>query len=164
MPTAPDVFEEAKYAKALLGKCSDELLAQLMESKQEPLEKLEQYSKVATDYPSVAALLKSLHVKDPRGEFLSQNPQAETCVKCMRVARNGIKAVAKEIFRNCVPASADTAPLIDAVMSGMLVGTGACSVSSLADLSKGKTWLGCRLRQLTRQARQASVVTFSSFN
>ena len=106
------------------------------------MDKLEQYSTVARDYPSVAALLKSSHVKDPRGEFLSLNPLAEPCVKYMRVARNGIKAAAKEVFRSFVPPSADASPLIDAVMSGVLIRTGACSVSSLADPSKAKTWLG----------------------
>ena len=45
-------------------------LAQLMESKQTADDKLSQYSQVAAEFIPVATLLKSSHVKEPRGEFL----------------------------------------------------------------------------------------------
>ena len=139
--------------KSLLAlKC----LAELMESKDGALQKMESFSHVMTEFGSVAAVIKSSHVKEPRGEFLAACPHADMCVKYTRVVRNGVKTAAKEIMRNFLPSSAECSSMVEAVLSGVLVGEGACSVTTLANPAKPKVWLGLAGVPASEVARASS--------
>ena len=103
--------------------------------------KLASYAKVATNVASIAALLKASHVKDPRGEFVLLCPEAELCVKLLRVVKNGVKTALKAINRRFLP-GVDTSSLVEAALAGQLIGDGACTVADLALATKAKVWLG----------------------
>ena len=131
------VAKDPKTMRAL--KC----LSELVEGKQSAIEKLTHYSTVATEFPEVDMLLKSSHVKEPRGELLTSCPEADECVTLVRVARNGVRAAAKELFRRYLPPHVgDATPLVEAAFGGILVGEAACTVSHLAKPDKAKPWLG----------------------
>ena len=103
--------------------------------------KLASYAKVATNVASIAALLKASHVKDPKGELVLLCPEAELCVKLLRVVKNGVKTALKAINRRFLP-GVDTSSLVEATLAGQLIGDGACTVADLALSTKAKVWLG----------------------
>ena len=110
-------------------------LSALFESKESETVKLTSYAEVATKMTSVAALLKASHVKEPRGEFVSLCPEAETCVRLLRVVKNGVKSAQKAILRRFLP-GVDTSSLVEAALAGQLDGDGACTVADLALATK----------------------------
>ena len=117
-------------------------LSALFETKESETVKLATYATVATNMQSIAALLKASHVKEPRGEFSALCPQAELCVRLLRVVKNGVRSAQKAILRRFLPPSADTSSLVEAALHGQLGGESACSVSELALATKPKVWLG----------------------
>ena len=116
-------------------------LASLFETKESETVKLASYAKVATNVASIAALLKASHVKDPKGELVLLCPEAELCVKLLRVVKNGVKTALKAINRRFLP-GVDTSSLVEATLAGQLIGDGACTVADLALSTKAKVWLG----------------------
>ena len=116
-----------------------------MESNSTDLEKLKAYSSVTNSQAAVAELLKASHIREPRGEFAIVCPGADACVKMARTARSGARAAARAVLRTFLPpATGDPSVLVDAVVSGQLVGGANFSVTTLTDPSKPKEWLGLK--------------------
>ena len=135
--TRLELVSKDPKAMAALGN-----LAALFETKETETVKLASYAKVATNMSSIAALLKASHVKEPRGEFSALCPEAEVCVKLLRVVKNGVRSAQKAILRRSLPPSADTSSLVEGALHGQLGGESACTVAELALATKPKLWLG----------------------
>jgi hypothetical protein len=117
-------------------------LAKIIESKRSAVEKLSAHSKVVRQFPEVAVMLKSSHVKDPKGETITAFPGYDQVVRDARVVRSGLKAAVKHVIRKMVPSSASTAALIEACYSGTLFGASECAIADLAQPSKAKAYIG----------------------
>jgi hypothetical protein len=128
---------EDHHASAALAQ-----LAKIMESKRSAVAKINDHAKVVREFPDVSTLLKSSHVRDPRGEQITAFPGFDEVVRDARVVRSGLKAALRLLIRRMVPASADTVALVDACHTGLLFSADECAVSDLAQPSKAKPYIG----------------------
>jgi hypothetical protein len=121
-----------------------ESLRDVAQSSKSDLEKLDAFKAVACSSAKVAELLKSSHVRDPKGE-LALNSHAKDLVDAIRATKNGLGAAAKSALRRFLPPTADTALLVEACAIGQLVSTtGGFTVHKLADAKTAKPWLSIK--------------------
>ena len=102
-------------------------------------EKMIAYENLAVKNVTVSQLLKSAHVREPKGT-LSSNLRA--AVDGYRSALNGIKSAAKAVMRDKLPHNAEPKLLIEAVFAGKLGTSSEFSVHAIVEPGKPRSWLG----------------------
>ena len=145
------IMEELDAARKRLGAVADDPIALkaltefvnvLQSSEVNEGAKLIAYENLAVNHVEVSALLKSQHVREPKGT-LSSN--LRTAVDGYRSALNGIKSAAKAVLRDKLPHNAEPKLLIEAVFAGRLGASSDFSVHAIVEPGKPRSWLGTPL-------------------
>jgi hypothetical protein len=141
---AAEISASEKRLKAVLLSASDisslRSFAQHMQSDADPKAKMAAYEDMANN-ATIAELLKSSHVRAPKGAASVDSPHALGVVGDWREARAGILTAARDLLRRTLPVHADAMKLAEAVFSGKM-SSGDFSMKALSEPAKPASWLG----------------------
>jgi hypothetical protein len=143
---AAEIAASEKRLKAVtenaMARAALKEFAQTVQSSAKPQEKLAAYAEVSDKFATVAELLKSSHVRAPKGAAHLESPHAQGVVGDWREAKGGLLTAARDVLRRMLPVHADAMKLAEAVFSGKMDGSGDFSIRALSEPAKPASWLG----------------------